>query len=61
VEIDGAVAETAFLHQLKVEPEAIVGEGALPTSDKDRHQEELVLIDQAGRDRPGRELRTAHR
>ncbi len=38
----------------------IDGEGALAAADQDRHQVELVLIDQPGRDRPGCELRTSH-
>src|SRR5438093_1077745 len=42
MEVDGAVAESAFLQQLEVEAGTIGGKGALAASDQDRHEEELV-------------------
>ena len=59
MEINRAVAKTAFVHQLKTGSETVVGEGALAAADDYRHEEKLVLVNQPSVDRLGRKLRTS--
>jgi hypothetical protein len=58
VEVNRAVAETAFVQQLEVHANVVAGEGTFAASHDDGHEEQLVLVDQTGLDRPGRKLGT---
>jgi hypothetical protein len=53
-------AEAVFLKQLEVGAETIGGKGSLAAADQDRHEEELVRVDQPSGDRLSRNLGTAH-
>src|SRR6266545_432136 len=59
VDVDDAVAETAFVQQFELHAD-IGGQGRLPASHHDRREEQVELVDQAGLDRLGGELRTSH-
>jgi hypothetical protein len=60
VEVDGAAAEATFLQQLKVEAAASIREGSLPAANQDRHEEQLVRIDQPSGKCLSRKLGTPH-
>ena len=57
-EVDGAAAEPALLGQGQVQAD-LVGQGPGAAAHHGRHDEQLVFVYQSGRDRLGRELRTA--
>ena len=59
MEVNRAIAEPAFVQPLEVQPDIVAGQGALAASHRDRHEEELVVVDEPSLDRLGRELRTA--
>jgi hypothetical protein len=60
VEVDRAVAEQAFVQQLRVHADIVVGEGALAASDDDRDEEQVVLVDQPRLDRLSCKRATTH-
>jgi hypothetical protein len=59
VEVNHAVAETAFVQQLELHAD-IVGEGRCAASHHHGHDEQVELIDQANFDRLGGEVGTAN-
>ena len=59
VEVNHAVAETAFVQQLELQAD-VVGEGPVAASHHDRRDEQVALVDQPGPDRLGGEVGTAH-
>src|SRR5215203_1640188 len=59
VEVNHAVAETAFVQQFELQAD-IVGEGLFAASHHYRREEQVALVDQPGLDRLGGEVRTAH-
>src|SRR5215212_7709852 len=59
VEVDHAVAETAFAQQFELHAD-IVGEGPFAASHHDGRDEQMVLVDQPGPERLGGEVGTAH-
>ena len=59
MQVDGAAAEAPFLQQLKVEAAASIRR-PLPAANQDRHQEQLVRIDQPSGKRLSRKLGTPH-
>src|SRR5215469_10954231 len=60
VEVHHAVAETAFVQQLKLQAN-VVGERLFAASHHDGCEEQVALVDQPGLYRLGGKVRTAHR
>src|SRR5262245_17356549 len=58
-EIDHSVAEAAFVEEFELQAR-VVGKGLFAASHDDRREEQVALVDQAGPERVGGELRTAH-
>src|SRR5689334_6522412 len=59
VEVNHTVAETSFVQQLELQAN-IAGEGRCAASHHDGREEQVALVDQAGLDRVGGEIGTAH-
>ena len=57
-EVNHALAETSYLQQFEVQAD-IIGEKLLATSDHDRRDEHVALVDQPGPDRLRGEVGTA--
>jgi len=57
MEVNHAVAETAFVQQFELQVD-IVGEGLFATSHHDGRNEQMAFVDQPGLDRLGRKIGT---
>ena len=59
MEVNEAIAETTFAEKVEVQADT-VRKGPRAASDHDGRDEQVVLVDQAGFDRLGGEVGTAH-
>src|SRR4051794_8083449 len=57
VDVNGAVTESPLVRQAEVD--AALGQRTLANADDDRHEEQVQVVDQPGRERLGSESRAA--